>query len=228
MMTEMSPNPSVSQVNESGSISSTNANIRVAKFAGQLAQSGQANGGNFNSNRIEQLASRSASAASSLPSTASVNLEGLAEAINKGESKIGIGTKFLALIISWFGGDSYDTAIAKQAFRNITTQETQTALLALAFEAAIGLDGTEGTQDMQENVQAVLEFCQEVGVKPANVLNTTIAKQLVLGLAKGGTDGARYLQWLVKENKLDVSDIPEFTDDAAKELVLGSGLTKKD
>ncbi|MDR2603519.1 MAG: hypothetical protein LBC11_03090, partial [Puniceicoccales bacterium] len=159
MMAEMSPNPSVSQVNESGSTNPANANIRVAKFAGQLAQSGRANGGNFRSEQIERLVSRLAVPAEpqsenvdpDLSATASAILEELAEAIDTEESKIGIGTKLLALIISWFGGDSYDTAIAKQAFRSIENKETRTALLVLAFEAATVPADPEKESDMQEN-----------------------------------------------------------------------------
>jgi hypothetical protein len=43
-------------------------------------------------------------------------------------------------------------------------------------------------------------------------------KDLASGLAKGGTDGAECLRWLVEDNRLE---FPKFTDDAAKELVLG-------
>ncbi|MDR2603482.1 MAG: hypothetical protein LBC11_02900, partial [Puniceicoccales bacterium] len=157
---------------------------------------------------------------------ASVNLGELAEAINKGESKIGIGTKFLAWIKSWFGGDSYDTAIAKQAFIKIT-DEQRTVLLTMAFEAAIGPEGPGEAQNVQENVQAVLKFCQAVGIKAEHVAEAISStpnfgdrkSEVVLDLANAGKEGAECLRQLLELDKL--TNLPEFEGDEAQQLVLG-------
>ncbi|MDR2432402.1 MAG: hypothetical protein LBD34_01475, partial [Puniceicoccales bacterium] len=65
-----------------------------------------------------------------------VTLEDLANEIERRENQIGLGTKILAWIKSWFGGDSYDVAIARQAFSKIESN-TQQTFLKLTFQAAM-------------------------------------------------------------------------------------------
>jgi anti-anti-sigma regulatory factor len=234
--------PNVPQVGGTGSTNLANRpNAEVANFMGQLTQSCRVNEGIFNPDRIEQLASRSvvpaeSQSASAAPSSggtapASLDLEELAKAIETGKSQIGIGTKFLAWIKSWFGSDSFDTAIAKQAFRNIKNQETQTALLTLAFGTAAL------SEKSQNNMQIMLNFCQAINVTTNNIamainsipdlagktrafkvlvqsaltfnpdslpkFESDVAKELILELAKAGQSGARYLQLLLEKHKLD-------------------------
>jgi hypothetical protein len=240
-MAEITIDPNAPQVSESGSINPATSKVAVANFIGRLAQSSQANGGKFNSEQIAQLASRLAAHAGPQPAnvdsgptdTAPVSLDlgNLANAINTEESKIGIGTKFLALIKSWFGGESYDTAIAKQAFNKITPDQ-QTALLTLAFGTAIGLDGTGEVQNVQENVklenvQAVLKFCQAVDVKLENVAKaiSSISKfdeiecGLLSNLVKSGEYGATCLKKLIEKGML--TNLSISNGEAAKQIVLG-------
>jgi hypothetical protein len=173
-------------------------------------------------------------------------LQSLTAAIEDGESKISIGAKFLTRIKSWFSSDSYDTAIAKQAFSKIDASK-QSVLLALAFEAAAAPEsGNSG------DVKTVLNFCLAADVKEnaivasintipdsngrvevfkaltrpdsdfkwANLLGLqpNEAKVLVLNLAEVGEAGAGCLWKLLEDSKPTPNALPEFADAEANKL----------
>jgi hypothetical protein len=122
--------PNVPQADGTGAANLENEpNTKVAKFMGHMLGKKEIpssfetslHNRSVTSTKPQSTESQSASAAPSSGGTApaSLDLEELANAIETGKSQIGIGTKFLAWIKSWFGGDSFDTAIAKQAFSKI-------------------------------------------------------------------------------------------------------------
>jgi hypothetical protein len=176
-------------------------------------------------------------------------LQILADEIEAGKSKISIGAKFLTRIKSLFPrSDSYDTAIAKQVFSKIASQETKYTLLNLAFQAAAA---PENRGSMQDNVKVLSKFCQAAEVNANKVmeaihaisdlgirgnvlkelsgsgfkwdglsaLGATEAKELVLELAGDRSKGVDCLWELSGTSYLTALKNLEATE--AKEFVLG-------
>ncbi|MDR1528460.1 MAG: hypothetical protein LBS22_02640 [Puniceicoccales bacterium] len=112
-------------------------------------------------------------------SDGSTSLDDLAKAIQDGKSKVGLGEKFLTWIKSHFGGEAYDTAIAKKAFGNIGDPTTKKTLLGLAFEAATSPENspsvpTDPSPNGQDNVKTLLEFCNVVKAGKIEIMEAVI------------------------------------------------------
>jgi hypothetical protein len=230
--------------------------MKVAKFIFHMSQ---AHGGKFSSDQLKQLIDRLTAFTSPQETTGGsgvapapildespeaealvTELKNLINEIEQGESKVGLGTRIFTWIQTLFSGKgAYEAEIVKKAFSNIKPDK-QSALLALAFEAA---SLPESSDDAQNNVQTMLKFCQEMNVdadKIMTVINTipdpeskvkvvdltiasdfkwdeldaTVAKDLVINLACSGEHGAYCLQRLLDNGKLDLSGITISSDDA--------------
>jgi hypothetical protein len=189
-------------------------------------------GGNFNPDRVGQLSTRLAALLGIDPEAElEARLEELDRAIGQGESNISTGQKILTWMKSLFSGDSYKAAIATQAFSKITDQYIKGVLVTLALQAAVL---PEKQDDVKDNVQTVLKFCQAADVVVDEITEAieTIPDfeekkdQIVAGLNLGGPKGVACLVLLHGNDKLP--NLPEFAAGKITQVVIELAKVKTD